>query len=87
MLRITKTHDSDGPLLKLEGKWLAPWTEEVRVACGDLGDATPQLRLDLKDVSYIDASGVELLKNLRRAGHSLLCSRFVEAVLQTEVIQ
>lgn len=87
MLRITTTHDADGPVLKLEGKWLAPWTEEVRSACDDLVEATPQLRIDLRDVSYIDASGVELLKNLRRAGHSLSCSRFVEAVLQTEVIQ
>ena len=87
MLRITKTHEADGPVLKLEGKWLAPWTDEVRSACDDLADAAPQLRLDLRDVSYIDSSGVELLKNLRRAGYALSCSRFVEAVLQTEAIQ
>jgi len=86
MLRITTTHDGGGPVLKLEGKWLAPWTEEVRSACGKLtGSATP-LRLDLKDVSYIDATGVQLLKNLQRAGYSLTCSQFVAAVLQTEAI-
>ncbi len=81
MLRITTTHDADGPVLKLEGKWLAPWTEEVRSACDKLTENTTRPRLDLKDVSYIDSSGVQLLKSLQRAGYLLSCSQFVAAVL------
>ena len=82
MLRITTINDSRGPLLKIEGKLLAPWTEEVRIACANLTAQTSQPRLDLKDLSYVDAAGIELLKKLRGEGFDLAaCSPFVAAVL------
>jgi ABC-type transporter Mla MlaB component len=85
MLRITTIHDSHGPALKLEGKLLAPWTEEVCTACVDLAAQTTQPRLDLKDLSFVDAAGIKLLKRLQGEGFDLAaCSPFVAAVLQVE---
>lgn len=85
MLLITTIHDSHGPILKLEGKLLAPWTQEVRIACASLATQTKQPRLDLQDVSYLDAAGVELLKHLQSQGFELAkCSLFVNAVLRPE---
>ncbi|HTQ40295.1 MAG TPA: hypothetical protein VMJ32_14815 [Pirellulales bacterium] len=85
MLRITTIHDSSGAILKLDGSWQAPWTEEVRLVCAGLLEQANRPRLDLKDVSYIDLSGAKLLKTLLRDGFELTeCSPFVSAVLATE---
>ena len=88
VLRIIQFHDSEGPVLKLEGKWLAPWTEEVQAASAAIAAQTTQPRLDLKDVTYVDATGIKLLKSLQRNGFTwTACSAFVAAVLQTENIE
>jgi anti-anti-sigma regulatory factor len=85
MLRITTVHDSHGSGLKLEGKLLAPWTEEVRIACAELATKTTRPRLDLKELSFVDTAGAKLLENLRSEGFDLsACSPFVASVLHSE---
>lgn len=85
MLRITQIHDSHGAGLKLEGKLLGPWTDELRAACTDLTPQARPPRLDLTEVSYVDAAGIKLLEDLRGAGFDLTaCSHFVASVLHTE---
>jgi anti-anti-sigma regulatory factor len=85
MLRITTIHDSHGQALKLEGKLLAPWTNEVRDACTRLAAQTTQPRLDLMSLSFVDAAGIDLLRKLQSEGFELAaCSSFVTAVLRPE---
>jgi hypothetical protein len=85
MLRISVVRDSQGPTLKLEGKLLAAWTDELRSVCAELAQHTPWPRLDLKQVSYVDASGAKLLESLRKDGFRLLdCSPYVSTILQRE---
>lgn len=85
MLRINVTRDSHGPALKLEGKLLAAWTDELRSACAELAQQTHRPRLDLKQVSYVDAPGAELLVSLRQDGFALVgCSPYLAALLQME---
>ena len=85
MLHITTVHDSKGQALKLAGKLLAPWTDEVRAACTDLAAQSAIRRLDLRDVSYVDSAGIKLLQALHEEGFDLsACSLFVAAVLHTE---
>jgi ABC-type transporter Mla MlaB component len=87
MLRITQVHDVRGPQLKLEGKLLAPWIDELRSACDQLAQQTAQPRLDLAQVSYVDAAGAKLLADLRTTGFDLAaCSPFVAAVLNQETL-
>lgn len=85
MLRITIIHDSQGPVLKLEGKLLAAWSDELRSACTELARQTRRPRLDLAHLSYADAVGAELLESLRREGFGLVdCSPYVSTVLKME---
>jgi anti-anti-sigma regulatory factor len=85
MLRVTPLHESRGPGLKLEGKLLGPWTDELRTACEAVANQTPRPRLDLTAVSFVDASGAELLEELRNMGFELVgCSGYVAAVLRAE---
>jgi hypothetical protein len=85
MLRITHLNDSRASRLKLEGKILGPWTDELRTVCAEMANQIPLPHLDLTAVSFVDASGVELLDELRRKGFTLQgCSGYVAAVLSAE---
>lgn len=55
-------------MLRLEGQVRGPWVEELRRACdqvlGKNGHGGNGLVLDLADVSFIDADGVTLIREL-----------------------
>ena len=86
MLRITRLHGNAGaPLLRLEGKLLEPWVEEVRQACAASARGTDHLSLDLAAVTFVDAAGARLLRELLQQGIALVaCSGFVAALLERE---
>lgn len=84
MLRITRVLNDDGGLtLRLEGKLLSTWVDELRRACAGRGatSATP-LALDLAHLTFADAEGARLLADLLSAGATLVaCSSFVAELL------
>jgi hypothetical protein len=83
MLRITcAPHNESHPSVKLEGKLLEAWVTQV----DDLfppSDIAPLPRLDLADVTFVDAAGVALLRQLLHRGVQLNpCSPYVAELLQ-----
>jgi anti-anti-sigma regulatory factor len=70
MLRIsaTATTEEQPVFLRLEGQVRGPWVEELRRACGQFlgknGHVGNRLVLDLAEVSFIDADGVTLFREL-----------------------
>src|ERR1700722_15971494 len=67
MLKITVVESSrEAVRLRVEGRVTDRWVEELRSTCDlhALGDGI-RLTLDLADVSFVDAAGIELLKQLR----------------------
>jgi len=82
MLRITRS-DQNGaaPSIKLEGKRLEPWVEEVR----QLFVAThgvPFPRLDLAELKFVDGAGARLLRELVMRGvHIESCAPYVAELL------
>jgi hypothetical protein len=67
MLRITVVESSNDTVrLRAEGRVTGPWVEELRTCCEvqALSDGI-RLLLDLAEVSFVDAAGIELLKELR----------------------
>ena len=85
MLRITWI-DLDGSAsnrtLKLEGKLLGPWVDELSRACEELRVPPYCLRLDLADVTFVDRIGVKLLDDLVRQGATIVgCSDFISDLL------
>ena len=57
--------------LKLEGRVVGPWVNELRTVCKSLLANGRALTLDLSDVAYADAEGVELLMSLKLRGVTL----------------
>jgi anti-anti-sigma factor len=67
MLRITVVESlNDAVRLRVEGRVTGRWVEELRNSCEEqaLSDGV-RLLLDLAEVSFVDAAGIELLKELR----------------------
>ena len=67
MLRITVVESSSEAVrLRAEGRLTGGWVDELRRTC-DLHALSNGIRLtlDLADVSFADAAGIELLKELR----------------------
>ena len=67
MLKITVVESSSEAVrLRAEGRLTGGWVDELRRTC-DLHALSNgnRLTLDLADVSFADAAGIELLKELR----------------------
>ena len=74
MLRITVVESSNiAVTLRVEGRITGPWVEELRTACNlhTFSDEV-QLSLELGDISYADAAGIALLRELRNCGVCLI---------------
>jgi hypothetical protein len=69
LLKITVVESSgEAVRLRVEGRLTGRWVDELRTTCDlqGLGDGI-RLTLDLSDVSFADAAGIELLKELRNS--------------------
>jgi hypothetical protein len=85
MLRITTSPENGNvPCIRLEGKLLQPWVDEVRGLFA-AADADPLPRLDLSGVTFVDAAGTELLRELLRRGARIeSCAPYVAELLHLE---
>lgn len=73
-MKITVVESSSNEVrLRVEGRLTGRWVEELRRTCDlhSLGDGI-RLSLDLADVSFADAAGIALLKELRIRSVTLL---------------
>jgi ABC-type transporter Mla MlaB component len=86
VLKITEMAQSDsGRTLKLEGKLLGPWVDELRNVCRQLLTRAEQVSLDLAAVTFVNAAGAKLLRELIRNGIIITqCSAFVVELLHAE---
>ena len=61
MLKISQIETSNHPVvLKLEGRVIGPWVEELGHVCETLLSDGCGLNLDMTDVLYLDGSGVSV---------------------------
>jgi hypothetical protein len=86
VLKITRlSHKGRPRTLKLEGEIVGPWVDAVRDTCTKRGRRPGRLRLDLAAVTYADAAGVQLLRDLMHAGIEIAgCSSFISELLHLE---
>ena len=85
MLRITVSgQDPSCRILRLEGKLLQAWVDEVRrlVVATDDGSLPA---IDLSGLSFVDRTGAEMLQQLLRQGVAIhSCSPFVAELLRRD---
>lgn len=86
MLRINTEKTGDIVTLRLEGKLVQPWIDELIQAWIDLGKADSHdqtVQIDLNAVSFVDTQGRAILACLRRLGCRLTGSGpFIAAVIE-----
>jgi ABC-type transporter Mla MlaB component len=86
MLRIHIEHESEAVKLRLEGKLVQPWVDELVQVWMDLTTRLPRqtaIKVDLSEVSFVDARGKNLLASMYKGGCSLHGSGpFISAVLE-----
>ena len=86
MLRISEPSANHATTLKLEGRLVGPWVDQLRETCDVHLAQEPRVRLDLADLSYADRGGVLLLLHLRAHGVELVnCSPFLDEKLKAGV--
>ncbi len=84
MLRITRTVADGTTTLKVEGRLVGEWVDELLRACQVARRGPGPLRLDLADVSFADADGLATLAALLREHVELAgCSLFLSALLHS----
>ncbi len=85
MLRITKSNLDGIVTLKLEGKLLAPWIAEAEDAFRQAAEWTTHVRLDLSALSFVDAAGIRLIRELLARGCQIISSsNYVSELLSLE---
>ena len=75
MLKITVSNEHPGLTFRLSGRLVGPWVQELRQCwlMADLDDPA-QCRVDLRDVSFIDEAGKQLLSQMSRGGVAIQAS-------------
>jgi len=83
MLRLTwiaNTHRARA--IKLEGQLIGPWVDEVSKACPTGTDPSNQIDLDLSALTFVDAGGERLLRELIARGSKVVaCSSYVAELM------
>jgi hypothetical protein len=84
VLRLTRTADThETQIIKLEGKLVGPWVDEVRKACAAGADPSSRTQLDLSALIFVDAAGERLLRDLIVRGIDVVaCSSYVAELLR-----
>ncbi len=83
MLRITAIRNDSQTILKLEGKLLEPWIEELRGAYTRAKSRSERVVLNLADLTYADEAGTRVLGNFVQLGVPIgECSAFVTELLR-----
>jgi hypothetical protein len=81
LTRIAGTHWAQ--IIKLEGKLVGPWVDEVSKACAAGADPSNRINLDLSALIFVDAAGERLLRELIARGIEVVaCSSYVAALLR-----
>ena len=87
MLRITHGTQNGFATIKLEGRLLGPWIDEVRQACNLALQPSTFLSMDLSSLTFVAATGTEFLRELISRGVKIgAYSSFTKELLQPETM-
>ncbi|HEY7219263.1 MAG TPA: hypothetical protein VH985_12845 [Candidatus Binatia bacterium] len=82
MLKITTHADGERTILELEGSLSGPWVGELR-ECWQRAGGGERMRVVLKQVSYVDGPGRNILADMYRQGVELMA----EGCMITAIIE
>lgn len=68
MLRITASTVNEKVVVKLEGRLVGPWVDELRETVWRTNGCRQPLEIDVADLTYVDQDGENALTWLHRMG-------------------
>ncbi len=68
MVRITRTEEDGAAWLRVEGKLVGPWVEELSATIARERAMCNPIRLDLSQVRFVDSRGLYCLQSLLSEG-------------------
>src|SRR5712692_8676382 len=88
MLRITTEKKRGKIVLSVEGRLAGPWVAALEQCCRELRAASPRekFQIDLCSVSFIDAAGKVLLKEIHRQGGRLIAEGCLNQAIVNEIV-
>src|SRR6202521_3412825 len=88
MLRITTEKKRGKLFLSVEGRLAGPWVAALEQCWRELHAASPRekLHLNLCGVSFIDAAGKVLLKEIHRQGGQLIAEGCLNQAIVQEIV-
>jgi hypothetical protein len=87
MLKITSHSDPARTLFELEGRLLGAWVEELKNCWQQAAAANQQVGVRLKEVTFIDGAGRELLAEMHRQGVTLAAEGCMMKAIIEEIIR
>ena len=86
MLKITTHSESKLDILELEGRLVGPWIDELKKCWRQAAGADHEIRVVLKQVTYIDDAGRALLAAMHRAGVKLEATGCMTNAVIAEIV-
>jgi anti-anti-sigma regulatory factor len=86
MLKITTNHDDNQIILELEGRLTGPWVQELRLCWQSTSGAGRRTNVVLKQVTFIDDAGKQLLKEMHREGAVLAAEGCMTKAIVEKII-
>src|SRR5213594_1731883 len=88
MLRITTEKKRGKMFLSVEGRLAGPWVAALEQCWRELHAASPRekFHIDLCGVSFIDAAGKVLLKEIHRQGGRLIAEGCLNQAIVREIV-
>jgi ABC-type transporter Mla MlaB component len=89
MLKITTLIDAESTTLRLEGRLVGPWVQELEGCWVSIVGMRKkhQCSVDLSAVTYVDSEGKDLLKKIHQQGAKLVASGCLINCLVQEISQ
>ena len=86
MLKITIDIDGKRANLELEGRLAGPWVQELRDCWERARSADRQINVVLKQVTFIDDAGRQLLAEMHRRGTELTAEGCMTKAVVDEIM-
>jgi hypothetical protein len=89
MLRITPLVAKEKAILRLEGKLIGPWADELAKVWKSVWPRTglKRIRVDLRAVSFVDERGKDVLKAMQQDGAAFVAADPLISALLEEIEQ
>ena len=85
MLKITIDTEGERANLELEGRLAGPWVQELRECWQRVANEHPQIDVVLKQVTFIDGAGRQLLAEMCRQGAVLAAEGCMTKAIVEEI--